>query len=71
VPGKVRPRTDIPTHMKFPDGYAEFLQKLVVHPELHNVLEPGLPFNPEVVLFLDYEADADGWAHSLQYRWVG
>jgi hypothetical protein len=66
VPGKVRPRTDIPTHMKFPDGYAEFLQELVAHPELHNVLEPGLPFNPEVVLFLDYLADADGWAHSMQ-----
>jgi len=65
-PGKVRPRTDIPTHMKFPEGYAEFLQELVVHPELHNVLEPGLPFNPEVVLFLDYDADADGWAHSMQ-----
>lgn len=66
VPGKVRPRTDIPSHMKFPDGYAEFLQQLVQHPELHNVLEPGLPFNPEVVLFLDYQADAQGWAHSMQ-----
>jgi hypothetical protein len=66
VPGKVRPRTDIPTHMKFPAGYAEFLQQLASHPELHNVLAPGLPFNPEVVLFLDYEADADGWAHSMQ-----
>jgi hypothetical protein len=66
VPGKVRPRTDIPTHMKFPDGYAEFLQKLVTHPELHNVLDPSLPINPEIVLFLDYMADAEGWAHSMQ-----
>jgi hypothetical protein len=66
VPGKVRPRTDIPTHMKFPDGYAEFLQELVAHPELHNVLKPELPFNPEVVFFLDYLADDEGWAHSMQ-----
>jgi hypothetical protein len=65
-PGKVRVRTDIPSHMKFPDGYAEFLQQLLAHPEVHNVLKPGLPFNPEVVMFLNYLADAGGWAHTMQ-----
>ncbi len=66
TPGMVRVRTDIPTHMTYPEGYAEFLQLLVAQPELHNVLSPGLPFNPEVVLFLKYLADEQGWAHSMQ-----
>jgi hypothetical protein len=29
------------------------------------VLDPGLPFDPEVVFAIDYLADQSGWAHSL------
>ncbi len=29
------------------------------------MLEPGLPFDPEVVFAIDYLADDKGWAHSL------
>jgi hypothetical protein len=30
------------------------------------VLAPGMAFDPEVVFFIDYLADAGGWAHSMQ-----
>jgi hypothetical protein len=42
------------------------LQELEAHPEKHNVLSPGLAFDPEVVFFIDYLADSSGWAHTLQ-----
>ena len=66
TPEHVRVRTSIPSHVHPPAGYAEFLAELAAHPEVHNVLAPGLAFDPEVVFFIDYLTDADGWAHSLQ-----
>jgi Domain of unknown function (DUF4432) len=66
TPERVRVRKDIPSHMKFPDGYREFVAELAVHPEKQNVLKPELPFNPEVVFTLTYDADQAGWAHSMQ-----
>ncbi len=66
TPEHVRVRTSIPSHVHPLPGYAEFLAELAVHPERHNVLAPGLAFDPEVVLFIDYLADAAGWAHSMQ-----
>ncbi len=62
----VRVRTSIPSHVKPPPGYAEFLEQLTANPSLHHKLEPGLGFDPEVVFFIDYLADQNGWAHSLQ-----
>lgn len=47
-------------------GFAEFLDTLAHNPAAHHVLTPDLPLDPEIVLAIDYEADADGWAHSLQ-----
>jgi len=66
TPERVRVRKDIPSHMKFPDGYREFVALMAEHPEQHNVLKPELPFNPELVFTLTYDADATGWAHSMQ-----
>ncbi len=65
-PEHVRVRKSIPSHVKTLPGYAEFLAELTEHPERHNVLLPGLAFDPEVVFFIDYIADDTGWAHSLQ-----
>jgi Domain of unknown function (DUF4432) len=62
----VRVRTSIPSHVIPPPGYAEFLERLSENPSLHHKLEPGLGFDPEVVFFIDYLADSNGWAHSLQ-----
>jgi Domain of unknown function (DUF4432) len=62
----VRVRSSIPSHIKPPPGYAEFLAQLAQNPSLHHHLEPGLGFDPEVVFYIDYLADTEGWAHSLQ-----
>jgi hypothetical protein len=62
----VRVRQSIPSHVHPPAGYAEFLSELSEHPERHNVLAPGMAFDPEVVFFIDYLADVGGWAHSMQ-----
>ena len=35
-------------------------------PEVHHVLAPDLAFDPEAVFFIDYLADEDGWAHTMQ-----
>ena len=66
TPEHVRVRSGIPAHIKPLPGYAEFLAELKIHPEKHHRLTPGLMFDPEVALFIDYLAGPDGWAHSLQ-----
>ena len=66
TPEHVRVRQSIPSHLRPPAGYAEFLSELTQHPERHNLLAPGMAFDPEVVFFVDYLADATGWAHSMQ-----
>jgi len=65
TPEHVRVRRSIPSHVTPKAGYAEFLDELAEHPEKHHILKPGLNFDPEIVFFVDYLADADGWAHSL------
>ncbi len=65
-PGKVRVRRSIPSHVKPGPGYVEYLDELAQHPERHHVLKPGMPFDPEIVFFIDYAADAEGWAHTMQ-----
>jgi hypothetical protein len=67
----VRVRTSIPSHVKPPAGYREFLAELAEDPEKHHVLAPGLAFDPEVVFFIDYATDPEGWAHSLQIHLDG
>ena len=64
-PQSVRVRRSIPSHVTPGEGYVAFLEALEHTPERHHVLEPGLQFDPEVVFFIDYLTDADGWAHSL------
>lgn len=65
-PAHVRVRSSIPSHIHPPVGYREFLRELEAQPEIHNVLTPGLAYDPEVVFFVDYLADEAGWAHSMQ-----
>lgn len=66
TPETVRVRTSIPSHVRPGPQYAAFLGELSRRPEEHNVLKPGLAFDPEVVFFIDYRADNDGWAHTMQ-----
>ncbi|MBN2469759.1 MAG: DUF4432 family protein [Anaerolineae bacterium] len=65
TPQAARVRTEIPGHIRPIPGYREFLARMAQDPALHEVLAPELPFNPEVVLFLDYRTDEAGWAHSM------
>ncbi len=65
-PAHVRVRASIPSHLKPKLGYREFLAELEKSPEKHNILKPGLSFDPEAVFFIEYKADAAGWAHSMQ-----
>lgn len=62
----VRVRTSIPSHIHPLPGYRELIEELAAHPQKHHVLEPGLGYDPEVVFVIDYESDAEGWAHSMQ-----
>jgi hypothetical protein len=66
TPQHVRVRTSIPSHIKPPPGYVEFIEELARQPDKHNLLVPGLLFDPEVVFFINYLADEEGWAHSMQ-----
>jgi hypothetical protein len=66
APAHVRVRRSIPSHVRPKEGYEAFLEELARQPERHHVLAPGLMFDPEVVFFIDYQADHEGWAHSLQ-----
>jgi hypothetical protein len=58
-------RTKLPQGLQAPEGYATFLEQLERDPAIHNTLDPAHVYNPEVVMYLRYQADAEGWAHSL------
>ncbi len=62
----VRVRRSIPSHVKPGPDYVKFLDTLAADPGQHEVLRPDLAFDPEVVFFIDYLADEDGWAHTMQ-----
>lgn len=66
TPEHVRVRLSIPSHIRPGPGYVEFLQALKEHPEQHHVFTPDKVFDPEVVFSIDYLADDEGFAHSLQ-----
>jgi hypothetical protein len=40
--------------------------RLQQNPTLHETLAADLPFDPEAVFFIDYVADENGWAHTMQ-----
>ncbi len=62
----IRVRTSIPSHIQPYPEYLEFIEALKTHPEVHHTLAPDLAFDPEMVFYIDYLADDDGWAHTLQ-----
>ncbi len=68
TPQDVRVRTQLPAHVKPSEEHLNFLKELQANPEKHNVLTPDLPFDPEVVLYIDYRTDEEGWAHSMQVQ---
>jgi hypothetical protein len=67
----VRVRTSIPSHIHPLPGYKEFIHELSLEPTRHHILREDLAFDPEVVFLIDYLADNQGWAHSLQLHPTG
>lgn len=65
-PEHMRVRADLPGHARPQPGYAEFIQVLRQHPEKHLLLETGQAYDPEVVFFIKYLSDPDGWAYAMQ-----
>jgi hypothetical protein len=66
TPDYVRVRTSIPSHVHPLPGFTDFLAELQQHPKMHHLLTPELKFDPEVVFYIDYLTDPQGWAHSMQ-----
>lgn len=66
TPERVRVRTNIPAHLNPPKEYKVLLEKIAANPEIHNVLKANLAFDPEVVLYIDYLSDEQGWGHTMQ-----
>ncbi len=65
-PANMRVRADIPAFMEVAPGYREFVKLLQTQPEKHLVFEPGLVYDPEMVLYFNYLADESGWARTMQ-----
>ena len=65
-PQNVRVRTSVPAHLGDKPGYRAQLLELQRDPSLHHRLTNDLRFDPEVVFEIDYLADTDGYAHTLQ-----
>lgn len=66
TPENVRVRKSVPSHIRPRPGYTAFIEMLDRQPAIHNVLTPDLLFDPEVVFTVDYIADEQGWAHTMQ-----
>jgi hypothetical protein len=66
TPEHVRVRTSIPAHIKPGPGYVEFINYLKEHPEQHHKFTPDQVYDPEVVFYIDYLSDEDGWGYSMQ-----
>ena len=65
-PEHMRVRTNLPGHVHTQPGYAEVIEVLRKNPEKHLVLKPGQAYDPEVVFFINYLSDLDGWAYAMQ-----
>ena len=63
--GNVRVRENLPPSMQPSPQLVQYVKELVVHPEKHHVLDPNLPYDPEIVFLIDYQADEEGWAHAM------
>lgn len=66
TPQTVRVRRSIPGHVGAAPEYLDFLNRLGERPEEHHVFDESMTFIPELVFSIDYDADDNGWAHTLQ-----
>jgi len=62
----VKLRESIPSHITPTPEYIKFMGELRDNPARHHTLSPDMAFDPEIVFNVDYLADKDGWAHTMQ-----
>jgi Domain of unknown function (DUF4432) len=65
-PAHERIRRSIPAHVSAPPGYRDLVSALAADPAPHHEMTAGQVYDPEVVFSIDYLADPQGWATSLQ-----
>ena len=68
-PEHVEVNINVPAHMKTSvpiEVFKDFLHKLKENPVLHHHVDPDALFDPEVTMYIDYNADENGVAHSMQ-----
>jgi hypothetical protein len=65
-PQHVKVRSSVPSHALAKPGYREFIDRLKEHPEEHLVLKPELVFDPEIVFYILFLADEEGWSRVMQ-----
>ena len=68
-PANVKTHVSLPSHMQASPSAQKlvaFMKQLEADPTGHHVLSPELCFDPEIVFAIRYDADTEGWAHSLQ-----
>jgi hypothetical protein len=69
TPESTRVSINVPAHIKssYPiEDFKAFLYALKEEPKKHTVLTSDLILDPEVIFFIDYQADEEGFAHSMQ-----
>jgi hypothetical protein len=65
----IKVNVNVPAHIKSNvpiEEFTEFLHRLKADPSLHHTIDPTAHFDPEVVMAIKYQADEEGFAHSLQ-----
>jgi hypothetical protein len=65
-PKNFRIRTKVPDFFKPTEAHSALIAALQSQPQLHRKMEPGRAIDPELVMGLTFNADQDGWAHSMQ-----
>lgn len=69
APKNVKTHVSLPSHMQASPTAAklmEYMRSLEKDATGHHVLSPDLCFDPEIVFAIRYDADSEGWAHSMQ-----
>jgi hypothetical protein len=66
TPQDVAVRRSIPPHVRPGPGLERFLDDLARDPAGHHLLDPALPFDPEVVFTIRMIPDETGWTHAMQ-----
>src|SRR5262249_9737915 len=66
TPDHIRVRPGLPPPFVASAEHQALIARMTASPEDHRRIDAGLAVDPELLLFLDCRADAEGWSHVLQ-----